>query len=119
MSEDKWLRYGIDRDKGLRNCMGKPDFYKKILKMFLQDPCFAKAKDAYARGNQKELFSLIHELKGTSGNAALTDLYGAAVPLVELLRHDNADPAEVDRLFAAVDAAYARASEGIAAMVAE
>lgn len=119
MDKELLASYGIDYDRGLKNCMGSAAFYKKILSMFLQDPCFAQAKIARAAGNQKELFSRMHELKGISGNAALMTLYTNTVPLVELLRGGNADGKEVDRLFVAIDAAHSRACEGIAIILAE
>ena len=111
--------YGIDYDKGLKNCMGNLSFYKKILSMFQQDPCFSRAKVAYTEGNQKELFGRMHELKGISGNAALTALYDATVPLVELLRTGNSISAEVGPLFAVMEEAYHRAYEGIDILLAE
>ena len=108
--------YGIEYDRGLKNCMGNVVFYKKILTMFLQDGCFMQAKSAYASGDRKELFSRLHELKGISGNAALTALYNQTVPLVELLRKDTDITPE---MFAALEEAYQRACEGIALFVEE
>lgn len=107
--------YGIDWGKSLNNCIGDRNFHKKILDMFLEDQCFSKAKDAYMSDDRKELFARMHELKGISGNVALDDLYGATVPLVELLRVDSekCDKAEIDRLFAACEEAYDRAYEGV------
>ena len=58
----------------------------------------------------------MHELKGVSGNAALTDLYSAIVPLVEALRSSGAGAekdAQISRLFAEADKAYQRTFEGI------
>ena len=111
--------YGIDYDKGLKNCMGNLSFYKKILSMFLQDQCFTQAKAAQLDKDQRELFSRMHELKGISGNAGLASLYDATVPLVELLRTGNGTPAEVDALFAVMETAYHRACEGIGILIAE
>lgn len=113
------LSYGIDYDKGLKNCMGNPSFYKKILSMFLEDPCFTLAKAAYQEGNRKELFSRIHELKGISGNAALAALYDATVPLVEILRAGNDMPEDLAPLFTVLEDAYHRACEGINILIAE
>ena len=123
MDRETLLSYGIDGDRGQKNCMGNLAFYKKILAMFLEDVCFSRAKAAYEAGNGKELFSRMHELKGISGNAALTTLYEETSPLVELLRHgeglDGDRKAEIDRRFAAVEAAYVRACEGAALYIAE
>lgn len=110
---------GIDYDKGLKTCMGDPEFFKTLLSMFLADTCFPRARVAYAARNYGDLFNCLHELKGVSGNAALTDLYNAVVPLVELLRGGTAEDAEVDRLFAVADTAYQRVYDGIALAVAK
>ena len=113
------MSYGIDIDRGLKNCMDDLSFYKKILSMFQQDPCFSLAQAAHANGDQKELFRRMHELKGISGNAALYALDNATVPLVELLRSGAEGRADVDRLFDVASAAYSRACEGIALVIAE
>ena len=105
--------YGIDYEKGLKNCMGNLAFYKRILSMFLQDHCFSRAKKALISRNYKEMFSCMHELMGVSGNAALMGLYQTTVPLVELLRGGTDADAEVQRLFAEMETAYNRTCEGI------
>ena len=117
MNRELLAEYGIDYDRGLKNCMGDPAFYKTLLGMFLKDECFPRARAAYAAGDIKELFSSMHELKGASGNAALTELYNAIVPLVELLRTGDAQKEDVDRLFAAADEAYRRTYEGVSIAV--
>lgn len=121
MDKELLKDYGIDFDKGLKNCIGDLTFYKRILSMFLDDQCFPKAKAAYMEGDKRELFSRMHELKGISGNAALAELYYTTIPLVELLRLDNSNPAEaeVKELFVAAEAAYNRTCEGIRLYIAE
>lgn len=120
MDGERLGEYGIDYQKGLRNCMDDLPFYKKILEMFLNDDCFPLALEAYKNRNYAALFERVHELKGTSGNAALIELYNSAIPLIELLRRGcgRGDDAEVDRLFAAFEAAYRRTCEGITLYVA-
>lgn len=119
MDAEQLLDYGIDYDKGLRNCMDNPVFYRKILSMFLQDQCFSQAKAAYEAENRKELFSRMHELKGISGNAGLFALYDATVPLVELLRKADGLPGEIKPLFDQAEQAYARACKGISLLLSE
>lgn len=111
--------YGIDCEKGLSNCMDDMAFYKKILSMFLEDDCFERARQAHEGRAYQELFSCMHMLKGVSGNIALTGLYEAIVPLVNLLRNGTDEHAEVDRLFAEADAAYRRTCEGAAIIINE
>ena len=119
MDANELKAYGIDHANGLRNCMNNEAFYKKILSMFMDDRCFFQAQNACAVNNQRELFSRMHELKGVSGNAALTELHDACAPLVELLRHGDVEEQRVRELFPAVEAAYQRASEGIRAFLGE
>lgn len=113
MDKDFLAQYGIDYDKGVRNCVGDPEFYKKLLSMFLQDECFPRARVAYAAKDYQELFSCMHELKGASGNAALTGLYENILPLVELLRSGSTNDEEISRLFAAAEKAYQRTYDGV------
>ena len=105
--------HGVDHAKGVARCMNDEDFYERLLEMFLQDDSFQRATEAYARGDAAELFRCVHELKGVSGNAAMTELYAVVCPLVELLRGGGEISAEVERLFAEVEAKYLRAAEGV------
>lgn len=105
--------YGVNYDEGEKRCLGDSAFYEKLLSMFLKDESFARAKAAFELEDDRALFSGIHELKGVSATAALTELYAATCPLVECLRRGDGDREELNRLFAAVDRAYTRVSEGI------
>lgn len=105
--------YGIDYEQGLARCMGDADFFRMLLSMFLRDESFQRAKTACAAGDQKALFAAVHELKGASGTAALTALYDALTPFVELLRDGTADQREIDRLFGELEGVYQRTCEGV------
>ena len=104
---------GIDYEAGIRRCAEDPAFYEWLLSVFLEDTAFDRACAAREAGDARELFTSLHELKGVAGNAAMTELYRAVCPVVELLRGGSTDPAEIDRLFAPVQRAYARTCEGI------
>lgn len=108
--------YGIDAEKGVGNCMNDAVFYERLLSMFLKDESFQRGKAAYEARDYSTLFSCMHELKGVAGGAALTGLYDAVCPMVELVRGDAANPPdeEVDRVFARIETAYARTCKGIA-----
>lgn len=112
-------RYGIDYEKGLQRCTQDAAFYEMLLTMFLEDSSFARAKAAYEDMNRRKLFECLHELKGVSGNTAMTELYEAVCPLVELVRNGAADEAEITRLFTLVEDAYTRAREGISLALGE
>lgn len=115
MEGEQLAAYGIDYERGLHNCMDDLDFYRKILRMFLEDECFPLARKAFEAKDYHALFERLHELKGTSGNSALMELYHCVVPAVEMLRngYGGANDAELARLFAACEASYGRTCEGI------
>ena len=72
--------YGIDYKGGLARCMNDEAFYEKFLKMVLKDDSFQRTKAAYEARDQKRLFECAHELKGVSGNAAMTEVFEAVCP---------------------------------------
>lgn len=113
MNYDVLTQHGIDYQSGLARCLGDEQFYEQLLLLFLEDDCFARAKAAYARFEQRELFKCLHELKGVSGNTAMTELYEAVCPLVELLRAKDAAPDEIAPLFAEIETAYRHTCEGV------
>lgn len=121
MDKELLAKYGIDYERGVKNCVGDSEFYKKLLTMFLKDECFPRARKAFAEKNYKELFSCVHELKGASGNAALNELYDNIVPLVDILRGgtDSVSEEKIAALFEAADKAYSRAYEGVSLAVAD
>ncbi len=119
MDTTEALEYGIDREKGLSICMNRSELYRKILGMFINDGCFEKAKAALAKRDYKEMFARMHELKGSSGNIALTDLYKASAKLVEILRAGDIDEEAARASFSSVEEAYSRAVEGIRVLLSQ
>ena len=115
MDKELLAQYGISYDKGLDNCMGDEELYALLLPMFLEDDSFARAKAAYEARDYETMFRCAHELKGVSGNAALTELQGKVEPLVELLRVGTEEEKEsrTGDLFAEVEKAYQRTREGV------
>ena len=78
--------YGADPEQGLKRCMGKEDFYFKLINMALKDANFAKLEEAFNAADYKACFEAAHAIKGVVGNLSLTPLYNAASDLTELLR---------------------------------
>lgn len=106
-------QYGVDYQKGIERCLNDEVFYEKILTLFLKDESFANAKNAYECGDDAALFTYVHELKGVSGNAELTELYEAVYPLVEVLRKEDFDRDAMEKLYDAMSVAYAKTREGV------
>ena len=105
--------YGIDYDAGLKRCANNAAFYRRMLHMFLEDDSFQRAKRAFEAGDTETLFGCMHELKGVAGNIAMSTLFGAASPMVELLRGGAPDAKCVADAFAAVERAYLVTREGV------
>ena len=78
--------YGANVDEGLSRCLGKEDFYLKLVKMALEDGSFDRLQKAVAEGNLTDAFEAAHSLKGVLGNLALTPIYNPTVEITELLR---------------------------------
>ena len=78
--------YGANVEEGLSRCLGKEDFYLKLVNMALEDGSFERLKDAVRNGDIDTAFEAAHSLKGVLGNLALTPIYDPAVEITELLR---------------------------------
>lgn len=83
---DKLKAFGADTETGLARCLGKEDFYLKMVKMGLENQNFSLLEQALAEKNLEKAFELAHSLKGVIGNLALTPLYEIVCQLTELLR---------------------------------
>lgn len=104
---------GIDYEEGLERFMGDADLYQVVLRSFLDDGCLERARTAFDAHDADGLFSCAHEIKGSAGNASMTDLYRAACGLVETLRAGRFVDGEVTPAFANFEDAYERARSGI------
>lgn len=105
--------YGINYQDGLTRCMGDVELYANLLTMFLSDDSFNRALTAYEFNDFETLFRSLHELKGASGTAGMTELYEAVCPLVDQLRDYQGDGKELQLPFERVDMAYRRARDGV------
>ena len=78
--------FGADVDTGLARCLGKEDFYIKMVNLGLKDVRFKGIKDELDAKNLNAAFEMAHALKGVVGNLALTPLYEPIEEITELLR---------------------------------
>lgn len=83
---DALREYGANVEDGLSRCLGKEDFYLKLVNMAIKDPGFENLKSAVEVGNLDAAFDAAHALKGVLGNLALTPLFTPASEMTELLR---------------------------------
>ena len=83
---------GVNTQEGLSRCLGKEDFYIRLVNMALKDPGFEKLSSAVAAKDLDAAFEAAHGLKGVLGNLALTPMYDPAAEVTELLRaHTDMD----------------------------
>lgn len=77
---------GADTEDGLKRCLGKEDFYLKMITLALKNENFELLEDALKAENFAGAFELCHALKGVIANVSLTPLYDLISDLTEKLR---------------------------------
>ena len=80
---------GANTDEGLARCLGKEDFYLRMVSMALADEGFEKLQDAVQNGDLNEGFERAHALKGVLSNVSLTTLAEPVSEITEELRARN------------------------------
>lgn len=83
---DNLKALGAATDEGLARCLGKEDFYLRMVQMALNDNGFEKLIEAVQNGDLDEGFERAHALKGVLSNVALTTLADPIVEITEDLR---------------------------------
>ena len=83
----KQLReWGADVDQALVRCLNNEAFYLRLTERTLQDPGFARLKEAVEAGDLVQGFEAAHALKGVLANLSLTPLLRPVAEMTELLR---------------------------------
>ena len=77
---------GANTDEGMARCLGKEDFYLRMVGLALADDGFRKLREAVQSGNLDEGFERAHALKGVLGNVSLTTLAEPVIEITEKLR---------------------------------
>ena len=80
---------GANTDEGLARCLGKEDFYLRMVSMALADNGFERLREAVSSGDLNEGFERAHALKGVLSNVALTTLADPIAEITEELRARN------------------------------
>ena len=86
---DNLKSLGANTDEGLARCLGKEDFYLRMVSMALADNGFEKLREAVISGDLNEGFERAHALKGVLSNVALTTLAEPIIEMTEELRVRN------------------------------
>lgn len=77
---------GADTEDGLKRCLGKEDFYLKMINLALKNENFELLEGALKTEDYAGAFQLCHALKGVIANVSLTPLYELISDLTEKLR---------------------------------
>ncbi len=83
--------WGCDIDGAFERFLNDENLYDECLMMFVEDENIEALKEHINDENQKVPFSIVHTLKGVTGNLGLTPLYESLVILCESLRHNKYD----------------------------
>ena len=86
---DNLRSLGANTDEGLARCLGKEDFYLRMVSMALADNGFERLREAVTSGDLNEGFERAHALKGVLSNVALTTLADPIAEITEELRARN------------------------------
>ena len=78
--------WGANVEEGLGRCMGREDFYLRLVGMAVNDGNFQRLEEALGRGDLAAGFEAAHALKGVLANLALTPVLTPASQVTELLR---------------------------------
>jgi HPt (histidine-containing phosphotransfer) domain-containing protein len=77
---------GADTEDGLKRCLGKEDFYLKMINLALKNENFELLGGALQAEDFAGAFERCHALKGVIANVSLTPLYDLISDLTEKLR---------------------------------
>lgn len=108
---------GIDYNAGLARFMGDPSFYELVLDAFARADIPQRARAAYDSNDRETLLSVVHEAKGSSGNAGLNLLYAEARALVKLLRSQDYTDAELSESYLRFESTYLSTQSAIKASI--
>ena len=106
---------GIDYSAGLERFMGDPELYEMVLAAFVRADVAERARAAYETNDRDTLLAVVHEAKGSSGNAGLTGVYAEASVLVALLRSGSYTEDALSEGFRLFETTYLKARNGIKA----
>ena len=105
ITSDNLAELGADVEEGVARCMGKEDFYLKLVNMVVADDWYERLKAALEAHDLDEAFERAHALKGTIANVSLTPLLEPISAMTEQLRNrsDVDYSGLVDKMFEELD----------------
>ena len=92
---EKLREYGADTESGLARCLGREDFYLRLVGKALEDTEGPeKLRLAMESKDIRAGFEAAHSLKGVYGNLSLTPLLTPVSELTEIFRAGSFEGAE-------------------------
>jgi HPt (histidine-containing phosphotransfer) domain-containing protein len=84
--------FGVNTEEGVGRCLGKPEFYLRMVGKALEDTGVDRLDAAIAAKDYDEAFRCAHAMKGVFANLSLTPLLEPVEEITELLRaHTDTD----------------------------
>lgn len=113
INPEKLRDAGIDYDAGLERFMNDKSLYEAVLRAYIEKDIRVRAKNAFDSGNMTELMKIVHEQKGSSGNAGFSVLYKKASALVALMRSENYSQFELKETYGEFEEEYIKVFEAV------
>lgn len=95
MNRERLIAMGIDYDAGASRFGGKVPMYEKYLKQFTEDINFPKLVNEMQANAYESAVQTAHALKGVVGTLSIMHLYELLCGLVEALREQRLEDAQV------------------------
>ncbi len=86
---------GVNYDEVLKRFMGKEDFYRRMLKKFLDDENYEGLRQSVEEKRWSDAFKYAHTVKGLCGNLGLDGILEYAVPLTDEVRAEPYDEEKI------------------------
>lgn len=78
------MEIGVNTKEGLERCLNNEQFYLNLVRKTMEGDSFEKLNEAIRTNDLNTAFEIAHNLKGVTGNLALTPLFQ---PLSEMTEH--------------------------------
>jgi len=83
---DALQAFGANVTDGMTRCLGREDFYLRLVRMIPSDRNFERLADAIGTNDLAAAFEAAHALKGVLANLSLTPILTPTAEMTELLR---------------------------------
>ncbi|MDR1755001.1 MAG: Hpt domain-containing protein [Eubacterium sp.] len=100
----------IDLDEALNRVMGRKDMYVRWLDKFFLPETIAELEDVFKKRDIKAANAVLHKLKGTAANLAVTSVTEQTARLYERVKSGETDFVSMEEDYNAIIGAFHKAS---------